>query len=69
MQFARLENRLQHRERIERADGQRNAYQSCLSITARRLSALAQKSNQRLGRGVLRRVDGKDGHATTPVES
>ena len=63
VKFARFKNRLEHRERIQRADFDRDAHQPLASIGPRRVAALAQKRDQRLGRGVFGGIERKDGHA------
>ena len=63
MQLARLEDRLEHGQGIERLDFKRDADQAGAAIPRRDGAALAEKSPQRLGRGVGGRVERQDDHS------
>ena len=62
MRFVRFEDRLEHRQRIERIDRERDADELRMTVAHRRGATLREKGVQRLGRGVLGRLQREDGH-------
>src|SRR5439155_1499494 len=53
MRLGGFEDRFEHRERVERVDGERNADEFWMTIACRRIAALREKRPQRVRRRVV----------------
>ena len=62
MKLPRLEDRLDHSQRIQRLDFDRDAHQARPAVSCSRSTALREKRAQRVGRGIGSGIQGQDDH-------